>query len=153
ATQGESNTNIGLKYGAINAKVKKIATVRTQFKISTPIATSSVRGTEEEVSYGPQWGMIVKVLEGAVDLNNDTGISNTIKGNLVFQLKTDQPRPEFLLSERMDNTLVKLFLDSMTEEEKKLLEQFGFDTGPSPEKIETPLDREKAKATIKLVWQ
>ncbi len=153
ASSEESNTNIGLKYGAINAKVKKIAAIRTQFKISTPVATSSVRGTEEEVSFGPQSGMIVKVLEGAVGMENANGIANMIKGKLVFQLKTDQARPEFLLSDRMGNTLVKLYLDSMTDKEQSMLEQFGFDTGANPGKFVTPLDQAKAKAVFKLIWQ
>lgn len=149
----ESQTNLGLKYGAINAKVKKIGAIRTQFKISTPVATSSVRGTEEEVSFGPQSGMIVKVLEGAVGIENMNGISNIINGKLVFTLKTDQARPEFLLSDRMGNTLVMLYLDSMTDKEQSMLEQFGFDTGANPGKFSTPLDQVKAKAIFKLIWQ
>jgi hypothetical protein len=149
----ESNTNLGLKYGAINAKVKKIAAIRTQFKISTPVATSSVRGTEEEVSFGPQSGMIVKVLEGTVGTENSNGISNLVKGKLIFQIKTDKARPEFLLADRMGNTLVKLYLDSMTDKEQNMLEQFGFDTGANPGKFVTPLDQAKAKAVFKLTWQ
>lgn len=153
ADSEKSETNLGLKYGVINAKVKKIGAIRTQFKISTPVATSSVRGTEEEVSFGPQSGMIVKVLEGAVGTENGNGISNMIKGKLVFQLKTDQARPEFLLSDRMGNTLVRLYLDSMTDKEQSMLEQFGFDTGANPGKFVTPLDQAKAKAVFRLVWQ
>ncbi len=147
----ESNTNLGLKYGAINAKVKKIGAVRTQFKISTPVATSSVRGTEEEVSFGPQSGMIVKVLEGAVGTENMNGIANLLKGKLIFHLKTDNARPEFLLSDRMGNTLVRLYLDSMTDKEQHMLEQFGFDTGANPGKFTTPLDQARAKAIFRLI--
>ena len=53
----ESNTKIGLKRGGLNARVAKLKTLKTSFKISTPVATSSVRGTWEEVFYGPGMGM------------------------------------------------------------------------------------------------
>jgi len=150
---GESSTNLGLKYGAVNAKVKKIQALRTRFKISTPIATSSVRGTEEEVSFGPQSGMIIQVLQGAIGTENLSGIGNIIKGDLKFQLKTDQPRPEFLLSDRMGNTLVRLYVDSMTDKERRMLERFGFDTTNSPGRFRTPLDIVRARAIFKLSWQ
>lgn len=148
-----SSTNLGLKYGAVNAKVKKIKALRTQFKISTPIATSSVRGTEEEVSFGPQSGMIIQVLQGAIGADSLNGIGNIIRGDLKFQLKTDQPRPEFLLSDRMGNTLVRLYVDSMTDKERHMLERFGFDTTNSPGRFRTPLDVVRAKAVFRVTWQ
>lgn len=150
--QGTS-TNLGLKYGSVNAKVKKIKALRTNFKISTPIATSSVRGTEEEVSFGPQSGMIIQVLQGAIGAEGGLGLQNIIKGDLKFQLKTDSARPEFLLTDRQGNTLVRLFADRMTDNEKRQLERFGLDTINSPGRFRTPLDVVRAKAVFKLTWQ
>ncbi|MGL4370134.1 MAG: FecR family protein, partial [Spirochaetota bacterium] len=66
STPSTSDTSIGLQYGSVKAKVKRTAAVKTRFNITTPVATSSVRGTEEVVSYGPASGMTVQVIEGAV---------------------------------------------------------------------------------------
>lgn len=47
------STRIGLRRGSVRAHVTRGRRVRTIFKISTPVATSSVRGTIEDVSHGP----------------------------------------------------------------------------------------------------
>jgi len=61
-TQDESATNLGLKYGSVSARVSKIKKLRTVFNVSTPVATSSVRGTWEDVSYGP--GSLLSAFRG-----------------------------------------------------------------------------------------
>ncbi|MBP7585309.1 MAG: FecR domain-containing protein [Spirochaetes bacterium] len=153
ANEQGSSTNLGLKYGSVNAKVRKIKALRTNFKISTPIATSSVRGTEEEVSFGPQAGMIIQVLQGAIGTEGGLGLGNIIRGDLKFQLKTDSARPEFLLTDRQGNTLVRLFADRMTDNEKRQFERFGLDVINQPGRFRTPLDVVRAKAVFKLTWQ
>jgi hypothetical protein len=52
-TKSSSDNVIGLKNGSVNARVKRIGTLKTRFNIVTPVATSSVRGTDETVSHGP----------------------------------------------------------------------------------------------------
>src|SRR5208337_1312397 len=54
-----SDTHIGLKRGNIIARVPRDEKVKTIFKVSTPIATSSVRGTAEDIAYGPDTGMLI----------------------------------------------------------------------------------------------
>jgi hypothetical protein len=114
-----SKDNIGLKYGSVRAKVKQIGAVRTKFRITTPVATSSVRGTEEIVSYGPKAGMVIMVIEGSVEGSNDKGVGNRISGRNVFHLKPDNARSDSLLSNIKDGATVRIFADNVTSDEKK----------------------------------
>jgi hypothetical protein len=90
----ETNTTIGLKRGSLNTRVSKLKTLKTSFKISTPVATSSVRGTWQDVTYGPGKGMIIKVLEGIILAENKLGASNIIRGNLEFNQGSHSSSPE-----------------------------------------------------------
>ena len=117
-TKKRRDTNIGLKYGSLNARIKRIARLKTSFKITTPVATSSVRGTEELVSYGPKSGMIIKVIEGQVNGETPNGVNNIIYGRYLFRLKSDKSRPENLLSDVRDRSIVKLHDENIMDEEK-----------------------------------
>ena len=61
-----STTRIGLRRGSVRTKIAHDARIKTVFKVSTPVATSSVRGTEQIVVYSPTFGMRVFVLSGNV---------------------------------------------------------------------------------------
>lgn len=129
---GASSTNLGLKFGGVNAKVAKIRDIRTNFKISTPIATSSVRGTEEEVSYGPKAGMVVKVLAGLVKLENSSGVRTTVGKWQSFQMKNGTARPQFLLSDLRSGSMVNVLPDNISSTEKDFFEMFGEDLRDNP---------------------
>jgi hypothetical protein len=92
-----SINRIGLRYGSVNAKIKKIKKLNTVFKISTPVATSSVRGTEEEVSYWKSKGMRIFVISGYIVGESKHGELATISGKQVFKLLPDYVRPNHLL--------------------------------------------------------
>lgn len=89
-----SDTSVGVQYGTVRAKVKKLSTVKTRFNITTPVATSSVRGTEEIVSYGPASGMKVEIIDGTIYVGNDSGVSNVISGRQRFALAGRNARPD-----------------------------------------------------------
>lgn len=93
----ESNTNVGLKRGNIIVKVPKDKKVKTVFKVTTPIATSSVRGTAEDIFSGKKV-MIVKVLEGDIEAENRLGRKQQIRSRQVFKQKKGQPDPENILA-------------------------------------------------------
>jgi len=93
----ESNTNVGLKRGNIVIKVPKNKKVKTVFKVTTPIATSSVRGTAEDIFAGKNI-MIVKVLEGEIEGSNRLGRKQFIRGRQKFQQGRGNPAPENLLA-------------------------------------------------------
>jgi hypothetical protein len=101
-------TDIGLRHGAVQAKVNKLEKVKTKFTVTTPVATSSVRGTEEIVSYGPVEGMKIQVLEGIIDaFNADT--RNSVSGRQVFRLLGDSFRPASVNGDIRNSWMIDLF--------------------------------------------
>ncbi len=126
-TQDESATNLGLKYGSVSARVSRIKKLRTVFNVSTPVATSSVRGTWEDVSYGPGSGMKITVYEGTVGAENKSGVNNLVRKGMKFQIKSGSARPGSLLSAFRSGSLGSINPDALTEEEKNMLDQYGDD--------------------------
>lgn len=94
----ESNTNVGLKRGNIIVKVPKDKKVKTVFKVTTPIATSSVRGTAEDIFSGKRV-MIVKVLEGEIEGSNRLGRKQSIKGRQVYRQNRGRPGSDNILAD------------------------------------------------------
>lgn len=130
--RSKSNTSVGLKRGNIVVKVPKNKKVKTVFKVTTPIATSSVRGTAEDIFYGHRSGMIVRVLEGEIEGMNSLGRKKYIRGRQVFRQKKGEPAPWFVLSD-VRRDAIPQFDDADT----------------------TPLDNktgEDAKVGVGLIW-
>lgn len=130
-----SSTNIGLRRGSVRAKVASDARVKTVFKVSTPVATSSVRGTEQIVVYSPTFGMRVIVLSGTVEGSGLNSAGKLISGNLEFWQKLASPVPESLMT-GMEDFLTQTGSLFVTLDEEKALALFGddflnFDTGLS----------------------
>lgn len=147
-----SNTSLGLKYGSVSAKIPKLRKLKTVFKVSTPVATSSVRGTEFDVSYGPQWGMIIYVIDGNV-YGIGNGIENLLSGNLQFNLKPGSPRPEYLLTKTKNGYIIKIYSDYMTPNEKKFHEFFGTDAFGNSEILPGGLNlKSNSFIKIRLIW-
>ncbi|MBN1500104.1 MAG: FecR domain-containing protein [Spirochaetes bacterium] len=112
-----SNSNINLKRGKIQVNVPKDKNVKTVFKVSTPVATSSVRGTIEEVSYGRSFGMKVRVIEGIIEAENRLGKKAIISGNLVFQQKVGHSKYMEILADVKDMSTVELYEEGVTADE------------------------------------
>jgi hypothetical protein len=127
-TADSQDTHIGLKYGSLKTRVSRIGTLKTSFKITTPVATSSVRGTFWTLKYGPKSGMVVKVLEGTVHGGNSKGVSKTVRGNSVFRLGANDPRPQNLLSDSSSGSILQIFDPNITPDERQSLEFSGGDT-------------------------
>ena len=117
ADSASRETSLGLQYGAVKAKIDKTAKVRTRFNITTPVATSSVRGTEELVSYGASRGMTVKVLEGVIGAFNREGVSNTVSGRQTFSLRSGESRSGDLLRDVKLSALVDVIAGAVTSDE------------------------------------
>ena len=64
-TNTSSSTKIGLRRGAVRTKIAHDARVKTIFKVSTPVATSSVRGSDQLSISGPSLGAKFIVLGGS----------------------------------------------------------------------------------------
>jgi len=117
-TKTETNTNIGLKRGSVNTKVPRDANVKTVFKVSTPIATSAVRGTEQNVSYDPDRGMVIEVISGTVEGKNNTGKTNRITGRQKFIQPSLLGQPQHILQEVRDNSIIQVSGFGFTNEER-----------------------------------
>jgi hypothetical protein len=120
-----AENSIGLKYGTLDARVKRVGSLKTKFKITTPVATSSVRGTWERVSYGPAYGMLIQVLEGTVEGSNDRGVSRFVSGRMHFSLGHGNQRPDDPLGKQKDGSEGNITPDNITKDEKDFREFFG----------------------------
>lgn len=117
-----SDTNVGLKRGNIIVNVPKDKKVKTVFKVTTPIATSSVRGTKEDIFSGTKV-MDVYVLDGDIDVTNKLGRTNNIRGRQVFTQKIGESSPKSVLDDVRKDAFLDFeepdtsHLDSMTGED------------------------------------
>ncbi|MGB4269349.1 MAG: FecR domain-containing protein [Spirochaetota bacterium] len=124
AKKEESTNSIGLAYGSVNAKVKRLPQVKTSFLITTPVATSSVRGTEQDTSYGPGFGMQVSVPEGEL-LVQSNGENKKIGGDLEYSKGADDPRGEDVTNNMQNNFIGQMSPDNLTPEEKEMMGKYG----------------------------
>jgi len=67
-------TNVNLKMGGITAYISKAkGGKRNRFRVRTPTAVAGVRGTIEEVTYSPDFGTQVNLLESTAEVINAVG--------------------------------------------------------------------------------
>ena len=126
-TRTSSENRIGLRRGTIRAKVARDKRIKTIFKVSTPVATSSVRGTEEIISYGPTSGMKVYMIEGIAVGQSNNGLASTLTGGLVFQQKTGGMMPQNPLDPVQAAAIARIYDTFLTADEKTLISLFGSD--------------------------
>lgn len=74
-TNEASTANVALRGGTVVSNVQQIQGLRTNFTVTTPVATSSVRGTAHTVSFSQERGMEVAVSSGLV------AITSALNGN------------------------------------------------------------------------
>ena len=125
SSESASATSVGLQYGSVRAKVKKTATVKTRFNITTPVATSSVRGTEENVYFGSVSGMKIEVLEGSIGAFNRDGVSSRVSGRKSFQLASNSSRNAPVNSAVRNAAVVTITPSGLTQGEKDSVERTG----------------------------
>ncbi len=155
STAVRSNTHIGLKRGKVRARVAKNSRVRTVFKISTPVATSSVRGTIEDVAYGPARGMRVNVIEGAIEGENRNGKSTVIRGRQVFSQQGGSAAFGDTMKDVRGRSFAGIHGEGLTPEELAFILMFGDDFQGSPGGDTQILDNQTggpATVNIEIVW-
>jgi hypothetical protein len=151
-TATSSNTTLGLRRGSVRTKVAKDARIKTVFKVSTPVATSSVRGTEQIVVYSPTFGMRVFVLSGTVEGSGMNGGSSLIYGNLQFWQKMGKGGQESVMS-GMDDFITKTHSLFISVDEEQALQLFGddfqfYDPGANGNTNQN----QKVPVSIYLIW-
>jgi hypothetical protein len=157
-SKSSSNNHVGVSHGSVKVKVKKMKKVKTSFKVSTPVATSSVRGTEEVVSFGPSQGMKVRVISGVVDIANDKGISSRVSGKQKFAASSGQAKAKSVLSTQQSQSSVNIGSPEVTREEAQNFADGQVETVDSPDFINEIVDPStdsggSSSVTINPVWE
>ena len=127
ASAGSSSTRIGLRRGNLRAEVTKGKKVKTIFRIATPVATSSVRGTIEEADSG-FYGAIFEAPQGSFDVVSRNGQHRVVYGNLAFNQRRGYSQPDAMRRSRS----TKIFDPNITGDEQQGQELFGSDVPDGP---------------------
>lgn len=125
-TNDSSTTRLGLRRGSVRTKVARNARIKTVFKVSTPVATSSVRGTEQIVVYSPTFGMRVFVLSGTVEAEGLNSGGKLIFGDLQFWQKLTSGGSESPMA-GMQEFLTQTHSKFITVDEETAAKLFGDD--------------------------
>ncbi len=151
----ETDTHIGLKRGGINARVPRDSNVKTVFKVSTPVATSSVRGTEQNVGYGPGSGMSVQVVSGEIEAKNRIGKSNSIAGRQKFSQEKGKGKPGNILSDVQSSSFASVHGNGLTSDELETALFTGTDQTGSADGDTGILDGQggTARVNVSIDWE
>ncbi len=72
-TETSSDQQLSVDIGKVSVHFTKIQGIKSSFKVQSPKGTASVRGTWEDFSFGPARGMKVDVIEGSIDIADNSG--------------------------------------------------------------------------------
>lgn len=125
-TYKSSTTRIGLRRGAIRTNVARDARIKTVFKVSTPVATSSVRGTRQFTRSGPTMGDSTIVLQNVVQVEGLNSGPQLISGDLKGDQKSDKGGSESPIS-GMKGTLVQARPQILSPDELEAFQLLGDD--------------------------
>ena len=91
---GTQSTQLNMRRGEMVADVTKGDRVRTVFKVSTPVVTSSVRGITQKIETGPT-GTTIQATEGSVRVDSKNGQKRVLSGRMALNKPRGsmQPRP------------------------------------------------------------
>jgi hypothetical protein len=121
-----SATRLGLRRGIVRVRVNRQARVKTVFKVSTPVATASVRGSATIVLFGPTLGMRVIVLSDIIEAEGANSGPMFLYGNLQFWQKLSKGDPESPMA-GMEDFVTKTHALFITLDEEKAFQLFGDD--------------------------
>jgi len=98
AASGTSSTaDVALRSGTVVSDVKQITGLKTSFTVTTPVGTSSVRGTSHSVSFSPGRGMEVAVSTGVVAVSSNRGGTTPVAaGNSYVQAAASATPPQVI---------------------------------------------------------
>ncbi len=150
-----SNTRIGLRRGSVRAKVATNTRIKTVFKVSTPVATSSVRGCDDIIIYSPSFGMKIISFEGKIDGSGLNSAFRIISGNKDFQQKANKGIPDNILA-GINDFMGRSNISFITLDEETALQLFGEDFmnyTPGSRQVPTvDVYTGPAKVNINLLW-
>ncbi len=89
-----SKAAVALKTGTVVSDVKQIQGLKTSFTITTPVGTSSVRGTSHTVSYSTERGMGVAVTSGVVAVSSGRGGTRPVAAGAQYSQEIGAAPPQ-----------------------------------------------------------
>ena len=104
--QGTVRTGLNLRVGKIKAKVRTTAGLRQDFRLTSPVSTAAVRGTDFEYD-----GVNLKVLEGSVEFTNKRGQRRLVPAGVASKIiGTGLPQS----GEELKNLLISIDPSTLT---------------------------------------
>jgi hypothetical protein len=153
-TKNDKDTHLGLKHGSLKARIGKLGTLKTSFKITTPVATSSVRGTDEFNWQGAKSGNLVQALTGIIEVEDRNGGVHSISGNSTFRISPNDPRPKNLLSSERGKAIANISDPNTTNDEKGSQDFSGLETLNSNDNpaLVSPPAQSPATVNLQIQW-
>ncbi|MBN2161098.1 MAG: hypothetical protein JW807_17050 [Spirochaetes bacterium] len=133
-TARTSTTRIGLRRGSVRAKTNEDARIKTVFKVSTPVATSSVRGCEHTTGYGPSFGGWIIVHSRMIEGEGLNSGGSFLTGNLTFRQRPNSGSPDNVMG-GMQGFLTNTYSKFITIDEETAYNLFGDDFQITPPTI------------------
>jgi hypothetical protein len=96
-SQASSTADVALRNGTVVSEVKQITGLKTSFTVTTPVGTSSVRGTTHSVSYSPERGLSVAVEAGTVAVASLRGSSRPVAAGSSFVAPAGAAPPKVMV--------------------------------------------------------
>lgn len=127
-----SDTKIAVRRGGVSAEVNRMQEVKTVFKVATPVATSSVRGTVQNITVGYNT-TVFTTPSGATEVRNRVGQVRVLSGDLRFE-ESKNGTGSVVRNREFKNNVAD---SNITPEERLALEHNGED---SPDGLGGALD-------------
>lgn len=113
-------TQLGLKYGTLRTSVE-IAAGPNDFRVATPVALLSVRGTKNHIGYASDSGLAVKGLTGVMNVRSD----GRARGVSAGETTTGDLTPPIELAQQGLDPVMGDALGGLTDSERRNLRLNG----------------------------
>jgi len=134
--ENENKIDLQLRRGTISARVDKLEGKKNSFQVKTPVSTLSVRGTELEITHGPDFGTETRTITGVVAIEDTKGNTRTVTKNETTSVKENKA-PTTATQENNVVASVQIAPPELTETEQASIENSSEKVSEPP--AETPL--------------
>lgn len=105
-TPTTSTAAVALRSGTVVSEVKQITGLKTSFTVTTPVGTSSVRGTSHSVSFSPARGMEIAVSSGVVSVASTRGATKPVAAGNSYVQSAASAAPPQVISQAAQESVV-----------------------------------------------
>jgi len=124
-TKSDSKADVALRSGTVVSDVKQITGLKTSFTVTTPVGTSSVRGTRHTISYSPGRGMRVAVASGVVAVRSNRGATKPVAQGQQFTEGQGAAPPQVATQAAQDAQIADAASTYAPAEETAMAESLG----------------------------